>query len=115
MTDDCANPAPLDARRAAAFLGVSISTLAKWRVSGKGPRFVKLGSKVAYRTSDLEDWLEAQTRMSTSDPGHALPNARSASVQRRPAKPVAKSQGRGRGRPVRIRPADAGGHPVGRA
>ena len=115
MTDDCAKPAPLDARRAAAFLGVSVSTLAKWRVSGKGPRFVKLGSRVAYRISDLEEWLDAQTRMSTSDPGHAAPSARSASVQRRPVKPVAKSEGAGRGRPARIKPADAAGHPVGRA
>ena len=115
MTDDCAKPAPLDAHRAAAFLGLSVSTLAKWRVSGKGPKFVKLGSRVGYRISDLEDWLEAQTRVSTSDPGHAAPNARSASVRRRPVKPVAKSEGRGRGRPVRIKPADAGGHPVGRA
>ncbi len=115
MTDDCAKPAALDARRAAALLNLSPSTLAKWRVSGKGPKFVKLGSRVGYRTSDLEDWLDAQTRMSTSDPGHTAPSAPSASVQRRPVKPVANSEGASRGRPVRVKSADAGGHPVGRA
>ncbi len=115
MTDDCAKPAPLDARRAAAFLGLSPSTLAKWRVTGKGPSFVKLGSRVAYRTSDLEDWLAARGRMSTSDPGHAAPSARSASVRRRPVQPVARTEGAGRGRPVRIKPANAGSPPVGRA
>lgn len=109
MTDDCAMPAPLDARRAADFLGLSPSTLAKWRVSGRGPSFVKLGSRVAYRTDDLEAWLAAQVRRSTSD-------SASSAVHQRRVQPVAKSEGAGCGGPVRIRPTGArGGRPVGRA
>ena len=37
------------------------STLAHWRCQGRGPAFVKLGSRVAYRGADLNAWLEAQT------------------------------------------------------
>lgn len=51
---------------AADYLGLSVSTLNKWRVTGKGPKFVKLGRAVAYRTPDLHDWLEKQAKRSTS-------------------------------------------------
>lgn len=37
------------------------STLAHWRSEGRGPKFIKLGSKVAYRGRDLNEWLAAQT------------------------------------------------------
>jgi len=43
---------------AADYLGLSVSTLNKWRVTGDGPKFVKLGRAVAYRISDLHEWLE---------------------------------------------------------
>ena len=37
------------------------STLAHWRCEGRGPAFIKLGSKVAYKGSDLNAWIKAQT------------------------------------------------------
>ena len=37
------------------------STLAHWRSEGRGPAFIKLGSKVAYRGSDLNEWLASRT------------------------------------------------------
>ena len=37
------------------------STLAHWRSEGRGPAYIKLGSRVAYRGSDLNQWVEAQT------------------------------------------------------
>ncbi|WP_446721314.1 helix-turn-helix transcriptional regulator [Luteococcus sp. H101] len=47
--------------QAASFLGgLSPNTLTQWRADGKGPRFVKLGSRVAYRKQDLRDWAESQ-------------------------------------------------------
>jgi len=52
---------------AAEHLGLSASTLNKWRVEGKGPRFVKLGRAVVYRLSDLDEWLERHSRQSTSE------------------------------------------------
>ena len=37
------------------------STLAHWRSEGRGPKFIKLGSKVAYRGADLNEWLASRT------------------------------------------------------
>ena len=37
------------------------STPAHWRSEGRGPAFIELGSRVAYKGGDLNAWLEAQT------------------------------------------------------
>jgi hypothetical protein len=37
-------------------------TLANWRCRGMGPRYVKAGTRVGYRWSDVEAWLTKQTR-----------------------------------------------------
>ena len=37
------------------------STLAHWRSEGRGPAYLKIGSRVAYRGADLNTWLDAQT------------------------------------------------------
>ncbi len=37
------------------------STLAHWRSEGRGPAYLKIGSRVAYRGADLNAWLDAQT------------------------------------------------------
>ena len=39
----------------------SKQTFARWRCEGKGPPFVKAGSRVLYRGQDILDWLEART------------------------------------------------------
>ena len=59
----------LDTRAAAAHLGLSPRTLDRYRVSGEGPEFYKLGSRVRYRLADLEAWAETRRRRSTSDEG----------------------------------------------
>ena len=47
-------------------LGKSAAALANWRYQGLGPRFIKLGPKaVRYRISDVEAWLDEQTRQQT--------------------------------------------------
>ncbi len=51
----------------AAQMRLSIGTLAKWRVLGRGPRFRKLGRRVVYATSDIREWLESAGRRSTSE------------------------------------------------
>jgi hypothetical protein len=53
--------------RAADILCVAAATLRKWRWEGKGPRYVKIGRKVAYRIADINAFIEAQIRDSTSD------------------------------------------------
>jgi hypothetical protein len=59
----------IDEKQAAALLNVSIKSLQAWRSRGGGPRFVKLGRLVRYAVSDLEDFVLAAQRTSTSDRG----------------------------------------------
>jgi len=52
------------ARELADRLGVKTQTLAKWRVTGEGPPFMKLGGirgVVRYKVADVEEW-EADSR-----------------------------------------------------
>ena len=37
------------------------STMAHWRCEGRGPAFIKIGSRVAYSGKALNDWLAART------------------------------------------------------
>lgn len=49
----------------------SVGTLAKWRLLGKGPPFVKFGKLVRYPRSKRREWEDRQLRRSTSDTGKA--------------------------------------------
>jgi predicted DNA-binding transcriptional regulator AlpA len=60
---------PINASEAAEYLGISVSTLSKRRVFGGGPKYLKLGRRVVYDPRDLDAWLNAHRRASTSDPG----------------------------------------------
>jgi hypothetical protein len=51
---------------AARFLGRSASTLAKYRMTGEGPPFVKLGQAVRYDMADLQAYIARSRRQSTS-------------------------------------------------
>jgi predicted DNA-binding transcriptional regulator AlpA len=52
---------------AADFLGVAKQTLARWRVEGTGPAYVKLGARlVAYPEDELHAFV-ARRRRSTSE------------------------------------------------
>lgn len=54
---------------AAAYCGSSTSTFEKLRLTGRGPRYVKMGRRVVYDPADLDAWLAANRRRSTSDKG----------------------------------------------
>jgi predicted DNA-binding transcriptional regulator AlpA len=57
----------LHPRDAAKFLGVSTSWLAKRRLAGDGPRYVKIGRSVRYPMSALREYVEEHMRRSTSE------------------------------------------------
>jgi len=57
--------------QAAALCGQSPRTFEAFRLTGRGPRFLKLGRSVRYALEDLEAWLAASRRRSTSDDGSA--------------------------------------------
>jgi hypothetical protein len=59
----------LNIAEAAKYIGLSASTLAKLRVFGAGPNFYKLSRLAVYDTRDLNPFLQARSRVSTSDPG----------------------------------------------
>jgi predicted DNA-binding transcriptional regulator AlpA len=54
---------------AARFLGISGRTLERHRIFGTGPVYRKIGGRVVYRLSDLEQWADRGLRTSTADPG----------------------------------------------
>ncbi|WP_235526960.1 helix-turn-helix transcriptional regulator [Sphingopyxis sp. 113P3] len=49
--------------------GISHRTLERWRWTGEGPKFLKVGGRVVYRLSDVEEYEQSIVRSSTSDPG----------------------------------------------
>ncbi len=56
---------------AAKYLGLSESTLAKRRLRGDSPRYVKLGSRaVGYPLDELKAYIATCLRTSTSDEGN---------------------------------------------
>lgn len=58
----------LDTREVAARTGLSVSTLRKWRLNGRGPAFYKVGSAVRYNPAVLDAWLNERRATSTSQP-----------------------------------------------
>lgn len=51
--------------------GYSINTLARWRMEGRGPRFIKPGGgrsgHVRYRLSDVLKWEDGATIQNTGE------------------------------------------------
>lgn len=52
---------------AARYVRLSKPTLERFRISGDGPAYVKLGGAVRYRKADLDAWLESRVTRSTSE------------------------------------------------
>jgi|SoiMethySBSTD1v2_1073268.scaffolds.fasta_scaffold45533_5 hypothetical protein len=48
---------------------IPVGKLAKWRCSGEGPEFLKVGAFVYYEEEAIERWLATKRRASTSDTG----------------------------------------------
>lgn len=56
----------MSTREVAAHLRVRPQTLKKWRILGTGPRFVKIGFRVFYRSADIKAWIDGRLRTGTS-------------------------------------------------
>ena len=57
----------LHRKEAAQHLGVSLSWLDKARLTGRGPAFIKIGDAIRYADEDLETFIAANRRTSTSE------------------------------------------------
>jgi predicted DNA-binding transcriptional regulator AlpA len=56
----------LTTKQTADLLGLKFNSLEIWRLQGKGPKYRKIGRLVRYAESDILEYLDSQTRTSTS-------------------------------------------------
>ena len=54
-------------------IGLSKSTLARYRCEGNGPAYIKVGRKILYPKQAVNDWMQENTYSSTSQysPAHS--------------------------------------------
>ena len=57
----------LTTKEAANYVRLGKPTLERFRISGAGPPYCKLGGAVRYRKADLNQWLESRLTRSTSE------------------------------------------------
>jgi predicted DNA-binding transcriptional regulator AlpA len=58
----------------AARWNISHRTLERWRCTGEGPQFIKIGGRVVYRQEDVEAYEAEQIRKPTAiTPANAAP------------------------------------------
>ncbi len=57
----------LEPNEAAAFLKVSLSWLAKARMRGDGPPYIRIGRSIRYTEAALLQWMKSRQRLSTSE------------------------------------------------
>lgn len=57
----------MDPPTASAYVGIAVQTLARWRVEGGGPTYIKCGSRIRYDRVDLDRWLNERRRRTTAD------------------------------------------------
>lgn len=57
----------LTPKEAAVLLKVSLSWLAKARMRGDGPPFMRIGRSIRYTEAALLQWMKSRQRLSTSE------------------------------------------------
>jgi predicted DNA-binding transcriptional regulator AlpA len=57
----------LTAKEAASLLKVSVSWLAKARMRGDGPPYIRIGRSIRYALAALIQWMKSRQRLSTSE------------------------------------------------
>lgn len=50
------------------LLLVSVHTARSWRASNRGPRFIRLGSRIRYRIADLRAFIDRNSVSTKDDP-----------------------------------------------
>ena len=48
-------------------LGTKRRTIDEWRITGRGPKFIRIGRGVRYAPDAVDAWLRSQMRTSTSE------------------------------------------------
>ncbi len=60
LLDSLITPATLAAR-------LGTKSLSEWRITGRGPKFIRIGRSPRYRPEAVDEWLLAQEHASTSE------------------------------------------------
>ena len=50
----------LKEKQVAETLRVSVAALRRWRIEGRGPRFIRVERLVRYREADVQAWLDSR-------------------------------------------------------
>ena len=58
----------LSTEKAARYIGYGVPTLERYRISGEGPVYSRVGRRVLYHMDDLNEWMRLGRRRSTSGP-----------------------------------------------
>jgi predicted DNA-binding transcriptional regulator AlpA len=94
----------------ATLLGLRPQTLRKWRLVGRGPRYVRLGescfARVTYRLADIQDWLAERTFANTTEETVCKDGARGSASTLGSASRVPRRSPRGASAAVATPPTD---------
>jgi predicted DNA-binding transcriptional regulator AlpA len=44
----------------ARITGLSVASVRRWRLLKQGPRYIKIGAAVRYKTEDVQAWLKSR-------------------------------------------------------
>ncbi len=70
-TSNASGNALMTSEQAAKYLGFTDGWLAKLRMRGGGPKYIRLGRKCRYAPADLDTWLAAHRVSNTSEKSQA--------------------------------------------
>ena len=59
-TENNGIPALLNEHEVARISGLSVASVRRWRLLQQGPKYIKIGSAVRYRTEDVRAWLDTR-------------------------------------------------------
>jgi predicted DNA-binding transcriptional regulator AlpA len=59
-TDNSTLEALLNEHDVAHLTGLSLASVRRWRLLRQGPKYLKLGAAVRYKTEDISAWLESR-------------------------------------------------------
>jgi len=66
-TSPLSAPLYMNEHQIAAYLGMTVEAIRRWRLRGKGPPYCKLVGAVRYRRDDLDAWAVARRVNSTTE------------------------------------------------
>jgi predicted DNA-binding transcriptional regulator AlpA len=50
----------LNEHEVAGLLGVSVASIRRWRLLGRGPKYIKIGASVRYKPEDVNAWINSR-------------------------------------------------------